>query len=74
MLKAMFGVVGLVVVLAIVGLLVKRQSGVIAPQNATSTAGQTVDMPTGTPRNQVEQVKQTVEQLTQQPRAMPDKE
>lgn len=73
--KAVFSVVGLVVVLAIVGVLVKRQGGAFtARQSPAVVAPQSAAGSTGTPRNQVEQVRQAVDQLMQQPRTMPDKE
>lgn len=73
--KAVFSVVGLVVVLAIVGVLVKRQGGAFtARQSPAVVAPQSAAGGTGTPRNQVEQVRQAVDQLMQQPRTMPDKE
>jgi len=80
--RAMFGLVGLVVVLAIVGLLAKKQlaatrAPVPALQTPTGAAGP-ASVPTGTVREQSQQmqqqVKQQVEGLMQQARPMPEDE
>ena len=80
--RALFGLVGLVVVLAIVGLLAKKQlaatrSPVPALQTATGAAAP-ASAPTGTVREQSQQmqqqVKQQVEGLMQQARPMPEDE
>lgn len=78
--RAMFGLVGLVVVLAIVGLLAKKQlAATRAPMPALQTATGAVgpaSAPTGTVREQSQQmqqqVKQQVESLMQQARPMPE--
>ena len=84
--RALFGLVGLVVVLAIVGLLAKKQlaatrAPVPALQPATGSAAPASE-PTGTVREQSQQmqqqvkqqVKQQVEGLMQQARPMPEDE
>lgn len=80
--RALFGLVGLVVVLAIVGLLAKMQlaatrAPVPALQTATGAAAP-ASAPTGTVREQSQQmqqqVKQQVEGLMQQARPMPEDE
>ena len=76
--RAMFGLVGLVVALAIVGLLVKKQlSATRTPVPALQTAAP-ASAPTGTVREQSQQVqqqvKQQVEGLMQQARPMPEDE
>ncbi|MBN9627843.1 MAG: hypothetical protein ABS39_02965 [Acidovorax sp. SCN 65-28] len=80
--RAVFGLMGLVVVLAIVGLLAKKQlaamrAPVPALQTATGAAGP-ASAPTGTVREQSQQmqrqVKQQVEGLMQQARPMPEDE
>lgn len=84
--RALFGLVGLVVVLAIVGLLAKKQlaatrAPVPALQTATGAAAP-ASAPTGTVREQSQQmqqqvkqqVKQQVEGLMQQARPMPEDE
>ena len=80
--RALFGLVGLVVVLAIVGLLAKKQlvatrAPVPALQTATGSAAPASE-PTGTVREQSQQmqqqVKQQVEGLMQQARPMPEDE
>jgi hypothetical protein len=68
--RALFGVVGLLVVVAIVGLLAKKQFTAVA---GPSTPGTVAGAPAPAPRQQVEQVKQTVDALMQQtPRTVPD--
>jgi hypothetical protein len=64
--RMVFSVLGLLVVVAIVGVLAKKQL-----TSAPAVAGMTGDgviAPTGTPKQQVDQVKQSVETLMQQPR------
>jgi hypothetical protein len=71
--RAVFSVLGLLIVVAIVGLLARKQlSSVPAPatQAATSAAG--VVAPTGTPQQQVQQFQRAVQDAVQQPRPMPD--
>ena len=68
----MFGLVGLVVALAIVGLLVKKQlartvAPVLPAQGATSSTA-----PGSNPRQVQEQFKQSLDAAMQQPRALPD--
>ncbi len=69
--KAIFSVVGLLLVLAIVGLLAKKQlgSGVAPPVAVPGAPGLTV--PAGNPKQQVQQFQQAVEGAMQQPRPMP---
>ncbi|KRB41147.1 hypothetical protein [Acidovorax sp. Root70] len=80
--RAIFGLVGLVVMLAIVGLLAKKQlAATRAPlpalQTATGAAG-TASTPTGTgtvreqSQQMQQQVKQQMEGLMQQARPMPE--
>ena len=66
--RAVFTIVGMVVVLGIVGVLAKKQltSGV-APHGA-ETAG----APTGTPKQQMQQFQKSLDAAMQQPRPMPD--
>jgi hypothetical protein len=68
--RAHFGVVGLLVVVAIVGLLAKKQLTSVA--GSASAPGVVADAPAQVPRQQVEQVRQAVDTLMQAPRAMPD--
>ena len=61
-----FGVLSLLVVVAIIGVLAKKQLGPAtgaAPEAATT---QGVTAPTGTPKQQVDQVKQSIESAVQQ--------
>jgi hypothetical protein len=63
--RMIFGVLSLLIVVAIVGLLAKKQLGsASAPAAATTTQGVTV--PTGTPKQQVDAFKQSVESAVQQ--------
>ena len=65
--KAIFGVVGLLLVPVIVGMLAKKQlsSGVAPPAPGASVPG--VAVPTGSPQQQQEQFKQAVEGAMQAP-------
>ena len=69
--RAIFGVLGLLLVVAIVGVLAKKQLGanVAPPPAANSVPG--VATPTGTPQQQVEQFQKAVEGAMQAPRPMP---
>jgi hypothetical protein len=68
--RAIFGVLGLLVVVAIVGLLAKKQLNPGVPPKSGDSAE--VAVPAGTPRQQVEQVQQAVQGVMQQARPMPD--
>ena len=81
--KSVFSMVGLVVVLAVVGALVKRQMAALpttqstlsgSTQPATGVSGSGSPAPATTPHNQINQVKEQMDQLMQQPRTMPEKE
>jgi hypothetical protein len=61
-----FGVLSLLVVVAIIGVLAKKQLGSASGAAASPTTTQGVSTPTGTPKQQVDQVKQSVEGLMQQ--------
>jgi hypothetical protein len=69
--RGLFGLVGLLVVVAIVGLLAKKQLASVAGPPAAP--GTVAGAPAPAPKQQVEQVRQTVDALMQQaPRTMPD--
>ena len=69
--RAVFTVLGLVVVLAVVGVLAKKQLGAgVAPKDAATVDG--VAVPAGTPQQQVQQFQKAAESAMQQPRPMPD--
>jgi uncharacterized membrane protein len=71
--RMIFGVLGLLIVVAIVGVVAKKQlTSVSAPAAATSGAGEGVSVPTGTPKQQVDQFKQSVESAMQQSRPVND--
>jgi hypothetical protein len=70
--RAIFSVVGLLLVVAIVGLLAKKQlTSVPAPAVTGAPPAGVVD-PAGTPRQQVQQFQQAVQESMQSPRTMPD--
>jgi Na+-transporting methylmalonyl-CoA/oxaloacetate decarboxylase gamma subunit len=71
MMRAVFGVLSLLIVVAIVGLLARKQLGTIAPAAAPAPAG-TMAAPAGTPQQQVQQFQQAVQGAMQQPRPMPE--
>ncbi|HEY1230938.1 MAG TPA: hypothetical protein VGF26_26830 [Ramlibacter sp.] len=67
--RAVVSVLGLVVVVAIIGMVAKKQLTAVAPAPATTVAGQPA---AATPQQQVQQVRQAAEAAMQAPRAMPD--
>lgn len=72
--RVIFGVLSLLVVVAIVGILAKKQLGAVAPaaQPAAATAPGTPPVLSGTPQQQVQQYQQAVQGAMQQARPMPD--
>ena len=73
--RVIFGVLSLLVVVAIVGILAKKQLGSIAPVAGPppASAPGTMAAPTGTPQQQVQQFQKSVQgAMEQQPRQMPD--
>ncbi len=69
--KVIFGVLSLLVVVAIVGLLAKKQlTG--GPAASPQVEGAPVIAPGATPKQQVQQVQQAVEGMMQQPRPLPE--
>jgi hypothetical protein len=77
--RAMFGVVGLLVVVVIVGMLAKKQLGslsgpaaVPATAGAPGTTAPLATQPAANPQQQVQQFKQAAEAAVQQPRAVDD--
>jgi hypothetical protein len=70
--RAIFSVVGLLLVVAIVGLLAKKQLTSVPPPAVTGAPPAGVATPAGTPRQQVQQFQQAVQESMQSPRAMPD--
>ncbi len=70
--RVVFGVLSLLLVVAIVGILAKKQlAGVPAP-TAGLPAVEGVAAPVGTPQQQVQQYRQAVQGAMQQARPMPD--
>lgn len=72
--RAVFGILSLLVVVAIIGILAKKQLGAGAPAAAASPApeGAVMQQPAGTPAQQVQQVRQAIDATMQQARPMPD--
>ena len=69
--RMIFGVLSLLFVVAIVGVLAKKQLGAASPPVAAPAAPGAVAAPTGTPQQQVQQVRQAVEGAIQA-RPLPD--
>ncbi|NPC54173.1 hypothetical protein [Caenimonas soli] len=73
--RMVLGVLSLLFVVAVIGVLAKKQLGgaaiVAAPATSAAPAG-TMAPPTGTPAQQVQQFKQAVESTMHQARPMPD--
>jgi len=69
-----FGVLSLLIVMAVIGLLAKKQLRPAAPVASAASRGctETMAQPRGTSAQQVQQFKQVVEGAVQQPRPMPD--
>lgn len=69
--RAVLGIVGLLVVVVIVGVLAKKQLTAVSvpPAGPGATPG---TAPAATPRQQVEQFKQGLDATMQQPRPMPE--
>jgi hypothetical protein len=71
--RIVFGALSLLIVVAIVAVLAKKQLGAASPSVAASPATtQGVAVPTGTPQQQEQQVKQSVEKALQQSRPVDD--
>ncbi len=71
--RIVFGALSLLVVLAIVGVLAKKQLGAVAPAAPQpAPAAGAVAVPTGTPQQQVQQYQQAVQGAVQQARPLPD--
>jgi Na+-transporting methylmalonyl-CoA/oxaloacetate decarboxylase gamma subunit len=71
--RAVFGVLSLLVVVAIVGMLVRKQLAPVAsPPPSAGAASETMARPAGTPQQQVQQYQQAVQGAMQQARPMPE--
>ena len=72
--RVVLGVLSLLVVVAVIGILAKKQLGAAGPVAAPTSATPegTMARPTGTAAQQVQQFKQAVEGTIQQARPMPD--
>jgi len=72
--RMVFGVLSLLIVVAVIAVLAKKQLGAATPvaPAASTGAAETMARPTGTPAQQVQQFKQAVESTMQQARPMPE--
>jgi hypothetical protein len=70
--RAVFTVLGLVLVLAIVGVLAKKQLASGVAPRSTAATGEGTGVPAGTPQQQVQQFQKAAESALQQARPMPD--
>ena len=72
--RVIFGVLSLLVVVAIVGVLAKKQLGAVAPVAGPPVAAEpgTMPAPAGTPQQQVKQFQQAVQGAMEQPRQISD--
>ena len=72
--RMVFGVLSLLIVVAVIGVLAKKQLGAAAPLASAASPGsaETMARPTGTPAQQAQQFKQAVEGAMQQARPMPE--
>jgi len=72
--RAIFGILSLLVVVAIVAMVARKQLGASAPQAApvAGAPAETMVAPSGTPQQQVQQFQQAVQGAMQQARPMPD--
>ncbi|OOG39845.1 hypothetical protein [Polaromonas sp. A23] len=70
--RAVFGVLSVLIVVLIVGLLVKKQLSPAPVKVAPADAGVTLPVPAAAPQQQVQQVRQQIESTLQQARPMPE--
>ncbi len=72
--RVIFGVLGLLVVVAVIGMLAKKQLGAVAPAAAPSAGVPAGPMaaPAGNAQQQVQQFRQAVDGAMQQARPMPE--
>lgn len=73
--RAVFGVLSLLIVVAIVGILARKQLGAITPAAvpaSTRAPEGAMARPAGTPQQQVQQFQQAVQGAMQQARPMPE--
>ena len=69
--RAVFGIVGLLAVVLVVGMLAKKQLGA-GGGHARAGAGTEGSAPAATPKQQVQQFEQAVQGVMQQARPMPE--
>jgi hypothetical protein len=70
--RMIFGVLSLLVVVAVIGILAKKQLGAAVAPAIPAGAPAGMAAPSGTPQQQVQQFRQAAEGALQQARPMPD--
>lgn len=71
--RVVFGALSLLIALAMVGILAKKQLAAVPPAKvAAPVDGSAVAIPSGTPQQQVQQFQRAVEGAMQQARPMPE--
>jgi hypothetical protein len=70
--RAVFSIVGLLIVVAVIGLLAKKQMQSVPAASPMPGASQGTAAGPVTPKQQIDQMKQGLEATLQQPREMPD--
>ncbi|MDB5882170.1 MAG: hypothetical protein JWP43_2048 [Ramlibacter sp.] len=73
--RIVFTMLSLLIVVAVIGILAKKQLGsiaAVAPAAGTAAPSSGMAAPTGTPQQQVQQFRQAAESAMQQARPMPD--
>jgi Na+-transporting methylmalonyl-CoA/oxaloacetate decarboxylase gamma subunit len=70
--RAIFGVLSLLIVVAIVGMLVKKQLAPVAVPASAGAPSEAMAPPVGTPKQQVQQYQQAIQGAVQQARPMPE--
>lgn len=73
--RIVFSVLSLLVVVAVIGVLAKKQFGAappVAPATAAAAGVSGMAVPTGTPQQQVQQFRQAAENALKQARPVPD--
>ena len=70
--RAVFGILGLVIVVAVIGVLAKKQLASVAVPSVAPPGASAAPAGAVTPRQQMDQLKQGLESTLQQPREIPD--
>jgi len=70
--RAVFGVLSLLIVVAVIGVLAKKQLSPAPVKVAPADTGVNLPAPAAAPQQQVQQVRQQIENTLQQARPMPE--